>query len=79
MSLVAPVDVLTALKTFQAEIAYVNSNNRQTDERHDELLAVLLRAMRKDIHPKALAGDQTFPFRLLGIPPDANPRGRIHR
>lgn len=69
MSLVAPVRVLSALNAFQAEITYIN--NQRSDERHDELLAALLRAMRADIHPGHLAGDKSFPFRLLSIPPDA--------
>ena len=71
MSLVGTIEVLTALRKFQDEIAWVNQNNRKTDDRHDELLAQLLRAMRKDINPQRSRGDEAYPFRLLGLPPEA--------
>jgi len=71
MSLVGTIEVLVALKKFQDEIAWVNQNNRKTDDRHDELLAMLLRAMRKDINPRRSHDDKAHPFRLLGLPPEA--------
>jgi hypothetical protein len=69
MNLVAPATVLAALKAFQRELSYINSN--RSDHRHDQLLEVLIRAMRHDVHPKGLADDHGLPFRLLGLPPDA--------
>jgi hypothetical protein len=70
MALVAPLKVLSALKAFQKEISY--TNNQRSDERHDQLLNVLLRAMREDIQPNRLSSDASFSFRLLAPPPDSN-------
>ncbi|MEK7994695.1 MAG: hypothetical protein AAB403_12900 [Planctomycetota bacterium] len=66
MMLVAPAAVLERLKAFQDEISYVNKGRSQ--ERHDQLLEELFRAMRRDVHPAKLE-DSAFPFRLLGLPP----------
>jgi hypothetical protein len=68
MMLVATSSVLSALKNFQAEISYVN--NQRSDERHDELLDVLLRAMREDVHPGRSSTETAYSFRLLGLPPE---------
>ena len=69
MNLVAPATVLVALRAFQKEISYINTG--RSDDRHDQLLEILIRAMRSDIHPKPSAGDLSGSFRLLGLPPDA--------
>lgn len=66
MMLVAPVPVLQRLKAFQDEISYVNK--ARSDERHDQLLDELFRAMRSDVHPSRL-DDRSYAFRLLGLPP----------
>lgn len=66
MMLVAPVVVLERLKAFQDEISYVNKG--RTEERHDQLLDELFRAMRRDVHPSKRE-EGKVPFRLLGLPP----------
>jgi hypothetical protein len=73
MALVAPLAVLDALAAFQAEISYSNRHNRAVNDRHDELLGVLFRAMRHDIQPSHTSDDSAFPFHLLTIPPEAAP------
>jgi hypothetical protein len=65
MILVAPVAVLTRLQEFQNEISH--ANQARSDERHDELLSALFRAMRQDVHPSRLE-ERSFDFRLLGFP-----------
>jgi hypothetical protein len=68
MALVAPLEVLAALKSFQAEISYINDS--RGDDRYDQLLSVLLREMGKDIHPYPAKTNSKFSFRLLGLPPE---------
>jgi hypothetical protein len=70
MMLIAPLAVLKALRAFQDEISYVN--NERTQERHDQLLDALFRAMRQDVHPTK-PEETSFDFRLLGLPPGAEP------
>lgn len=69
LSLVAPIAVLRALRNFQDEISC--RNVRRTDEAHDRLLNVLIREMRRDIHPSTPNDDSDFKFHLLGFPHDA--------
>ena len=68
MALVGPFKVLLALKNFQDEISFVNKN--RSDQTHDKLLDLLLRAMREDIHPDLSKTDASFSFRILRVPPD---------
>lgn len=70
MLLIAPIPVLKALRAFQGEISYTNPN--RTQEAHDRLLNVLLREIRKDIHPSSLDDDPAFSFWFQGLPPDEN-------
>jgi hypothetical protein len=63
--LVAPSEVLRALRRFQAEIAA--SNRDRTDERHDALLSDLVRAIRRDIRPRR-SDDGDLTFQVLGVP-----------
>lgn len=51
LTLVAPPSVLRALYAFQDEISY--RNTQRSDERHDQLVNVLLRQMRRDVRPPA--------------------------
>lgn len=67
MSLVAPTPVLKALDAFQQEISFANRN--RVRGRHDELLDVLFRAMRNDVHPGRAANHDGYTFHLLGLPP----------
>jgi hypothetical protein len=68
MALVASLDVIKALENFQKEISYINK--ARSDERHNYLLDLLLKAMRKDIGPKHVNLGQDFSFHLLGVPPE---------
>jgi hypothetical protein len=63
--LVAPADVLRALRRFQTEIAA--SNKDRSDARHDALLSDLVRAIRRDIQPKH-SHDGDLTFQVLGVP-----------
>jgi hypothetical protein len=69
MNLVAPMAVLEALRTFQKEISLLN--NSRNDDRHDQLLGILIKTMRNDIHPRPINDDSPSSFRLLGLPPAA--------
>lgn len=71
MALIAPITVLSALKAFQREISYKNEN--RTDAEHDRLLAILIRAIRADVHPDRPYDDSIYEFHLLGLPPDTKP------
>lgn len=75
MTLVAPPTVLRALYGFQDEIRV--SNETKSQQKHDETLAALLRAIRRDVHPKA-PHDQGVVFRLMDAPgatSQTSPRG----
>jgi hypothetical protein len=63
------------MKASLSQVYYYQNlyiNNQRSDERHDQLLNVLLRAMREDIQPNRLSSDASFSFRLLAPPPDSN-------
>lgn len=61
LNLVAPVSVLKALQGFQDETK--SSNPSRTLERHDQLLSLLLREMRRDLNVSA-EGELMLTFRL---------------
>ncbi|UNJ99803.1 hypothetical protein MMB19_13800 [Ralstonia insidiosa] len=63
LTLVAPPSVLRALYAFQDEISY--RNTQRSDERHDQLVNVLLRQMRRDVRPRSEAA--MAPSRLSGF------------
>lgn len=66
LQLVAPPPVLHALDEF---IAHTSFRNPDKDiNRHDQLLSVLIREMRKDLQPSYHEGDKDLRFRLLGVP-----------
>ncbi|CAJ0688402.1 hypothetical protein [Ralstonia wenshanensis] len=68
LTLVASPSVLRALYAFQDEISY--RNTQRSDERHDQLVNVLLREMRRDVRPPQRGGDGPEPsIRLLSVPP----------
>lgn len=69
MSLVAPRAVLQALYAFQDEIS--EANDSRTQRGHDESLAILLRAMRRDVQPTP-PSDADLAFRLMDVPRPAN-------
>ena len=72
LQLVAPLPVLSALDEFIAHTSFRNPDN--DIDRHDQLLSVLIRAMRKDLQPSRRGGDEDLRFRLLGLPPsEENP------
>ena len=71
MSLIAPMNVLNALKAFQQEISY--KNDRRSSSEHDRLFNVLVRAIRADIQPSNSENDPEFEFLLLGLPPEMQP------
>lgn len=69
MALIAPMNVLHALTAFQSEISF--RNEHRSDERHDQLLDPLFRAMRADIHPHRTTDPAEYTFKLLGVPPQS--------
>ena len=68
MALVAPRDVLRALYAFQDEIRMSNANHSQAN--HDLRLGDLLRAIRRDVHPKP-PDDTGINFMLMDAPPSS--------
>lgn len=66
MTLVAPPAVLRALYQFQDVIRY--NNPAKTQDSHDQALSILLREIRRDVHPKA-PSDNGILFRLMDVPP----------
>lgn len=66
MALVAPMSVLKALQDYQAEISC--SNPQRTDSAHDQLLNVLIRELRRDVHTSASNDDPSLKFQLLAPP-----------
>ena len=67
ISLVAPQRVIMALMNFHNEVKYSNPNKSQ--ERHDELLKMLLLAIRKDIGLSKKDIENEFEFHLIGSAP----------
>ena len=65
--LVASAHVMLALEAFRAAISIANKHPDPV--RHDHLLTVLVRAMRADISPRGLKGDEALEFRLNVPPP----------
>ncbi|WP_156824727.1 hypothetical protein [Methylocystis rosea] len=68
MSLIAPINVLNALRTFQEEISY--KNDKRSSAEHDRLFNLLVRAIRADIEPSHSRDNPEFKFMLLGLPPE---------
>jgi hypothetical protein len=68
LNLVAPKAVLDALAAFQNEISDIKYG--KSDDRHDQLLEILIRSMRTDIHPKSLRDNPSQAFRFLALPPE---------
>lgn len=67
LQLVAPPEVLLALNDF---LAHTSSRNPDRSiDRHDQLLSIVIRLMRKDLQPAHIKGDESLTFRLLGVPP----------
>jgi len=68
MTLAASRSVLSALRAYQAEISYANTSRNR--EAQDRALNALFRAMRADVHPMLLGGDdEAVPdFMLLNAP-----------
>lgn len=66
LQLVAPPSVLRALEAFIAHTSYRNPD--KDINRHDDLLSVLMREMRKDLRPWGHDDDEDLRFRLLGVP-----------
>lgn len=64
--LVAPGTVLQELYEFQRVTSI--GNTKWTFEQHDAALAKVLRAVRRDIHPKA-PDDAGIEFFLIDVPP----------
>jgi len=63
MSLVAPQKVLVAMYALADE---TSKRNQEIDlRRYELLLSSLMRAMRKDCHPKKPKDDQEFLFRTI--------------
>lgn len=67
IALIANQDVITALMKFHDEIKFSNPN--KSAERHDELLKVLLLAIRKDIKLSVKDNKNSFIFHLIGTKP----------
>lgn len=66
LQLVAPSSVLRALEAFIAHTSYRNPD--KDINRHDNLLSILMREMRKDLRPSDGDDDADLRFRLLGVP-----------
>ena len=69
LTLVAPPRVLHALYAFQDEIGPRNATKSLA--RHDDALAMLLREVRRDVHP-TVPDDGTLSFRLFDAPRPAD-------
>ncbi|AQW29464.1 hypothetical protein ACKZDW_20960 [Ralstonia syzygii subsp. celebesensis] len=69
MALIAPPAVLAAVYAFQDEISC--RNTARSDEAHDRLLANVLLAMRRDVHPNSAAEEQGLQIRRLITVPAA--------
>ncbi len=66
MQLVAPPSVVQALHEFMNETSV--NNPKKSNQRHDELLMVLIKKMRRDVHP-AQPNDAGIQFHLMNTPP----------
>lgn len=71
LQLVGSPQVLRTLKAFLAYTSYRNPQRQQ--ERHDELLSELIRAMRRDLQPKEKSDDSERGFWLQAAPPVTEP------
>lgn len=67
ITLIASQDVITALMEFHDEIKFSNSN--RSPEKHDELLKVLVLAIRKDIGLSKKDDPTNFDVHLTGTAP----------
>lgn len=67
LRLVAPPDVLIALDAYLAHTSFRNPD--KSIDRHDQLLSILIRAMRKDLQPAYKGKDENLIFRLQGVAP----------
>ncbi|MFK2904834.1 hypothetical protein ISP17_12795 [Dyella ginsengisoli] len=67
MLLFAPPAVLHALDAFASETSV--SNQSRSSERHDQLLSILLKAMRQDVFPQLPNPHGDALFRLRALPP----------
>lgn len=68
IGLVASSAVMQALNAYQEEISIRNVNRSQVC--HDQLLSILVTAMRDDISPGGSNNDRALEFRLIAPPPD---------
>jgi len=73
IALVAPQDVITALMAYHEEVKFSNQN--RSPARHDELLRVLLLAIRKDIGRTRGDDIRSFNFHLIGAAPAKSQKG----
>ncbi len=67
--LVGTEKILIALQEYMAENSYYNK--QRSPNKLNQLLNVLLRAMREDIHPDLSAINSTYSFCLQDVPPKA--------
>lgn len=67
IALVAPQYVIAALMAFHDEVKFTNPN--KSPEKHDELLNLLLLAIRKDIGLSEKDDPASFSFHLIGAVP----------
>lgn len=70
LNLVAPQSIVKALQDFQQEIKV--SNSAPSKDRHDALMSVMFREMRKDLQiiPKDTDSSFTFGLWAAGVPPE---------
>lgn len=66
MQLIAPVTVLNALSDFLRETS--EKNTHRSDDEHNRLLDLLVKAMREDVHPALRHGRVNHPFGFRTIP-----------
>jgi len=68
LTLVGSSGVLAALYDFLDYNSYRNTDKSM--DRHDKLLATLLRELRQDIYPADRRSNARLPFHLITVPPD---------
>jgi hypothetical protein len=71
LMLVASSQVLRALYAYMDHTT--SRDVDKTRERHDELLTILVNALRKDIYPADRQDNDPLLFRLITIPPHMRP------
>jgi len=69
LALVAPQKVVEAMLAFHEGVKI--STEDRSPERHDQLLAQLLLAIREDLGMKPKDNPRTFRYHLVGAPPRA--------